>query len=147
MTPSPERLTGPKGASEFSVTRGDTLESVANRINAKMASTGARAAVRNEELLIQDASPAATASVTLQVLSGDFRTTAPAAVWVRRWTFTSPFSAAFALPLTLGQQREAPAIAANWPVFVAHLILYVLADAALLGGMIWLFNVRWRVTY
>ena len=141
------RLTGPKGASEFSVTRGDTLESVANRISAKMDSTGVRAVVRGEELLIREASPAATASVTIQVLSGDFRTTAPASVWVRGWTFTSPFSAAFALPLTLGQQREAPAITANWPVFAAYLVLYVLANAALLGGMIWLFNVRWRVMY
>jgi ABC-type transport system involved in multi-copper enzyme maturation permease subunit len=141
------RLTGPKGATEFDAARGDTLPTVANRINAKTSLTGVRAVARGEELWIQDASPAATASVRIDVLGGTFATTAPAAVWIRRWTFTSPFAAAFALPLGLGQPPESQPIAANWPVFGSYIVLYVLVDGALLALMIWLFNVRWRVTY
>ena len=141
------RLTGPKGPAEFTVSRGETLESAADRINAKTAITGLKARAENNQLSIQEDSPAASAAVGIEVLSGRFDTTAPAAVMVRRWTFTSPFSACFALPLELEKTDEGPAIAANWPVVTAHLALYVVADLVLLGLMIWLFNVRWRVMY
>ncbi len=141
------RLTGPVSGQEFTVAEGEQLEAVANRVNARTASTGVQAAVRGDQLQFRDASPAATATVSIQVLDGRFATTAPAAVWVRRWTFTSPFSASFALPLVLGETQGPPAIEANWPVFAAFVALYVLVNLALLGLMTWLFNVRWRVTY
>lgn len=140
------RLSGSKGSAEFFVRQGEPLENVANRINARRTSTGVLAVVRRDELLLRNAGQTAGMPVQIQVLDGEFRTRAPASVWVRRWTFTSPFSAAFALPLTLGQTQESPEIAAHWQVFITFVILYLVVDMALLGAMIWLFNVRWRVT-
>jgi len=61
-------------------------------------------------------------------------------------TFTSPFSASFALPLTLGQLGDAPANPGNWPVFYAFLAFYAMINTTLLWSMLWLFNVRWRVS-
>lgn len=71
----------------------------------------------------------------------------PATDIIRQSTITSPFSAAFALPLTLEGLDESVQIAANWPVFFGFLGFYVLLDAALMWVVLWLFNVRWRVVY
>ena len=68
-----------------------------------------------------------------------------ATAWVRQLTFTSPFSAAFALPLSVGDQAK-PAIEANWPVFYTFMAFYMAVNAGLLRSIVWLFNVRWRVT-
>ncbi len=68
-----------------------------------------------------------------------------AATRIGQLTFTSPFSASFALPLTLGRLSETSTIGANWPVFFAFLIFYVLVNATLLWSILWLFKVRWRV--
>jgi len=70
----------------------------------------------------------------------------PGTLWVTRLTFTSPFAAAAALPLTLGEGGAAVARAANWPVFVGFLSFYTMVNSALLACMLWLFNVRWRVS-
>lgn len=140
------RLTGPRGAAEISVRRGDGLQAVADQIAARRNSTGVTAAVQGDELLIQEAGPA-EGSIQLEVLEGSFPTRAPASVWVRRWTFTSPFAASFALPLSLGHAQDAPPVAPNWPVFAAFMLLYLAVDAAMIGLMVWLFNVRWRVVY
>jgi ABC-type transport system involved in multi-copper enzyme maturation permease subunit len=70
--------------------------------------------------------------------------------WIHGLTFTSPFSASFALPLHLGQVQTpnaaAPTIAANWPVFCGYLGFYALLNVAILGSILWLFNKRWRVS-
>ncbi len=66
--------------------------------------------------------------------------------WMNQLTFTSPFSASFSLPLILSTQTEVPAIEGNWPIVLAHLTFYVLLNASLLSSMLWLFNVRWRVS-
>jgi hypothetical protein len=58
-------------------------------------------------------------------------------------SFTSPFAAAFALPIDL--QMPGPAVVVNWPLFFSFLVFYAFANCALLGAMIWLFNTRWRV--
>lgn len=60
-------------------------------------------------------------------------------------TFTSPFSAAFSLPLSLGDPTAGTVIVGNWPVFFAFMIFYLLVNATLLWSILWLFNVRWRV--
>jgi ABC-type transport system involved in multi-copper enzyme maturation permease subunit len=76
----------------------------------------------------------------------------PATAEIGRLTFTSPFAAAFSLPLVLAHGSQttgtaaAPTIAANWPVFGGYLALYVAVNAALLGSILWLFNKRWRVS-
>lgn len=71
--------------------------------------------------------------------------TSAAAAWIGQLTFTSPFSAAFALPLTLSDPVAPPVIAANWTVFLAFLIFYLLINVTLLWSILWLFKVRWRV--
>ncbi len=65
-------------------------------------------------------------------------------------TFTSPFAAAHALPLTLGNPGNAGnpvhvSPPANWPVFLTYLLFYLMMNSMLLGTILWLFNVRWRV--
>jgi ABC-type transport system involved in multi-copper enzyme maturation permease subunit len=67
---------------------------------------------------------------------------------IAQFTLTSPFSAAFALPLDTGQSTaQVVQSAGNWPVFLGFLVFYALVDFTLLRSMIWLFNVRWRVRY
>jgi ABC-type transport system involved in multi-copper enzyme maturation permease subunit len=61
---------------------------------------------------------------------------------------TSPFSAAFAVPLDVRLATDTTAsIAAtgNWPLFLAYVGFNLVLNALLLGIMIWLFNTRWRV--
>jgi ABC-type transport system involved in multi-copper enzyme maturation permease subunit len=71
---------------------------------------------------------------------------APATLWIGQLTFTSPFAAAFSLPLSLGRFGENVPILANWPVVGGFFTFYVLLNASLLCSMLWLFNVRWRVS-
>jgi hypothetical protein len=59
-------------------------------------------------------------------------------------SFTSPFAAAFALPIDLQMPgKETPPT--NWPLFFSFLGFYGLLNCGLLGAMVWLFNTRWRV--
>jgi len=76
----------------------------------------------------------------LLLRSGD-----PAMVLVERLTFTSPFAAAFSLPLSLDRWEHVTPIAANWPVFYGFIAFYVLLNGTLLSSIVWLFNRRWRV--
>ena len=81
-------------------------------------------------------------------LAADFltRTFFPAAEatrWIGALTFTSPFGAAFSLPLHAGKDPRL----ALWPVVGSYFAFYALLDAVLLSSMLWLFRVRWRVTY
>jgi ABC-type transport system involved in multi-copper enzyme maturation permease subunit len=65
--------------------------------------------------------------------------------------FTSPFAAAFAVPLDMGPSTDTQASVAaknalgNWPLFLAYVGFSLGLNATLLGIMIWLFNTRWRV--
>jgi hypothetical protein len=67
----------------------------------------------------------------------------PVADVVTQASFTSPFAAAFALPIDL-MMPGATRATANWPFFAAFELFYLALDGALLGAMPWLFNVRWR---
>ncbi len=62
---------------------------------------------------------------------------------VAKLTFTSPFAAAYALPLTISQDV---AIKANWPVFFGYMALYGVLNLSLLFSIVELFNARWRVS-
>lgn len=69
-------------------------------------------------------------------------------------SFTSPFSAVHALPLDLGRDTSRELGVARrsderggWGLFFLHLLATLVFNAAVLGAIIWLFNVRWRVTY
>jgi ABC-type transport system involved in multi-copper enzyme maturation permease subunit len=60
-------------------------------------------------------------------------------------TSTSPFAAAFSLPMTMPTVEESRL--ANWPVFWGFVGFYTLFDFAMGVTMIWLFRVRWRVSH
>jgi ABC-type transport system involved in multi-copper enzyme maturation permease subunit len=57
--------------------------------------------------------------------------------------FLSPFAAAFALPIDLGQPGQGAAI--QWPLFLAFTGFYLTLVYVLLRTMEWLFNSRWRL--
>jgi ABC-type transport system involved in multi-copper enzyme maturation permease subunit len=67
---------------------------------------------------------------------------AAATAVVDNLTFTSPFAAAYALPLGV---TENP-IEANWPVFFGYMALYGVINLGLLFSIVELFNARWRVS-
>jgi ABC-type transport system involved in multi-copper enzyme maturation permease subunit len=61
---------------------------------------------------------------------------------------SSPFAAAFAVPLDIESPRDSSADAptGNWLLVAAHLLFGGVLNCVLLGLMIWLFSVRWRVS-
>jgi ABC-type transport system involved in multi-copper enzyme maturation permease subunit len=65
-----------------------------------------------------------------------------------KWAgISSPFAAAFAIPLDmslLGTQST-DAESGNWLLFAAYIGFTVALNTALLSSMVWLFNTRWRV--
>jgi ABC-type transport system involved in multi-copper enzyme maturation permease subunit len=61
---------------------------------------------------------------------------------IAKLTFTSPFAAAYALPLGIPDS----AIPANWTVFFCYMGLYGVINLALLFSIVELFNARWRVS-
>jgi hypothetical protein len=63
---------------------------------------------------------------------------------VRAATVTSPFAAAFALPLDIGS-RDFPARPAQWEIYSRFVLFYAVFDLVLVVTMIWLFQRRWRV--
>lgn len=68
--------------------------------------------------------------------------------WVKRLGITSPFSAAFAIPLDVEPNREdaSSPLPGDWLLFAFHMLFALALNGALLGLMIWLFNTRWRVS-
>jgi len=75
--------------------------------------------------------------------------------WCNLLSVTSPFSVAHALPFSgdkeqnnaYGQGATPSEAADGWIALGLHVLFTLLLNAALLGLMVWLFNVRWRVTY
>ena len=62
--------------------------------------------------------------------------------WVGKLTFTSPFAAAFSLPLHFS---ETP-VPANWTVFFGYLAFYGVLNLGMLFSIVELFNARWRAS-
>jgi hypothetical protein len=73
----------------------------------------------------------------------------PATILAEQLSFTSPFAAAFALPLDTGvtgdTAAQEAAAAGNWGLFLSYVAFTVLFNVGLLAAMIWLFRSRWRV--
>jgi hypothetical protein len=62
------------------------------------------------------------------------------------WTrMTSPFAAAFDIPLSSNLPDESSLGPGTWSTFLGYMIFGVVTNATLLISMIWLFNTRWRV--
>lgn len=72
----------------------------------------------------------------------------PSTAMVADAGFTSPFAAAFAVPLDVRLTTDAASTAAaigNWPLFLSYVVFNLVLNGVLLLIMIWLFNTRWRV--
>ncbi len=62
------------------------------------------------------------------------------------WSFSSPFAAAFKLPID-PQLTEIKVAPPDWRYFGSFTLFYLVLDAVLMVTMGWLFNVRWRMDY
>ncbi len=78
--------------------------------------------------------------LALAFFTQTFLPNSPITALVEGISFTSPFAAAFALPIDL--QMPGPAVVVVWSQFFAFLVFYAFANCGLLGAMIWLFNTR-----
>jgi hypothetical protein len=58
---------------------------------------------------------------------------------------TSPFTAAFSVPLRFGNPNQMPDHPGDWALYFSYLGFSSVLLAVLLVTMIWLFNTRWRV--
>lgn len=80
--------------------------------------------------------------------------------WVEYYGMTSPFAAAFSVPL-FGDQAdqmsarggsfgglgpESTSRGGNWRLLRGHLVFAAVWNGTLLAAMVWLFNMRWRVS-
>ncbi len=65
--------------------------------------------------------------------------------WVRATGVTSPFAAAFAVPLELDNTGEDASRPGNWLLYTGYLAFTAAMNCALLALMIWMFHTRWRV--
>ena len=83
--------------------------------------------------------------LAMRFFADTFFQNAKATPMVKAISLTSPFAAAFSVPMRFGNPNEVPDHAANWALYFSYLGF----SAALLGlmliAMIWLFNTRWRV--
>jgi ABC-type transport system involved in multi-copper enzyme maturation permease subunit len=68
--------------------------------------------------------------------------------WTRWVSIFSPFAIAFEVPLIPEDyaQGESPPIEGDWMLFFAYVAFTFGLNAVLLGGMVWLFRSRWRVS-
>ena len=68
-------------------------------------------------------------------------------VWFQWSTSTSPLAAAFSLPVTQGAAESGVPSEGIWWTGAARcfVMFYSLLDATMLGAMLWLFRLRWRV--
>ncbi|NUQ61017.1 MAG: ABC transporter permease subunit [Pirellulales bacterium] len=83
--------------------------------------------------------------VAVKLFADLFYPTALATVRLREFLFLSPFAAAFSLPLTLN--GETVLHAGEWWRWTApaYLVFCTLLDLVMVGTMLRLFNVRWRI--
>ncbi len=87
-----------------------------------------------------------TAPVAITLFAQAFYPGQDITATLKQLSFTSPFSAAFALPLDL-QMQGTQAIPADWPLWFSFVGFYIGLDIVLALGMIWLFHTRWRVSH
>jgi ABC-type transport system involved in multi-copper enzyme maturation permease subunit len=85
--------------------------------------------------------------LAVSFFANEFFPSHPATQYIEWVGITSPFSATFAVPLQMeliGTATESPQ--GNWLLVAAFFGCTFLWNASLVGLMIWLFNVRWRVS-
>jgi ABC-type transport system involved in multi-copper enzyme maturation permease subunit len=74
-----------------------------------------------------------------------FFAAAPATAWVKSLNMTSPFAAAFSVPMRFGNPSEMPHRAGDALLYVSYVGFSAGLLIVLMGLIIWLFNTRWRV--
>jgi len=78
-----------------------------------------------------------------------FFPTHPNAPYVAASQFVSPFGAAFEVPLDLGltddSNRNGISGRGDWRMFLAYTGFSLVFNGGLIGTMMWMFNIRWRV--
>jgi hypothetical protein len=78
-----------------------------------------------------------------------FFPTHPNAPLVAASQFISPFGAAFEVPLDVGQTDDSPRSGVlekgDWRMFLAYTAFSAVFNGGLIGTMMWMFNIRWRV--
>jgi ABC-type transport system involved in multi-copper enzyme maturation permease subunit len=74
-----------------------------------------------------------------------FFTSAPMTAWVRSANMTSPFAAAFSVPMRFANTNEMPNRAGDPLLYISYVGFSVGLLIVLLALIIWLFNTRWRV--
>jgi hypothetical protein len=84
------------------------------------------------------------APVAASVFTENFLAQSSAGEFVSMLEIVSPFSAAFNLPLNFTEASNLRNV--NVGVFWGYLGFTALYNGALLAAMMWLFNVRWRVS-
>ena len=85
-----------------------------------------------------------TAPLAVTFFATTFFPEAPATQWIVSSSFTSPFAAAFRLPID-PDLNNVTVLPPDWLFFAEYVIAYLALDGALLAVMAWLFNVRWRM--
>ena len=138
---------GPKGGQgDIALLGGESLADVMAKINAQTQDSGVMAVVQGNDLLIRQEGLDASLPVGFRVFEGEFDTTVPATIQLRRAMFVSPFAAALAMPLSLNADELAHS-GANWWRWtpISFLGFYLVLDGLLVGAMIRLFKIRWRV--
>jgi len=86
-----------------------------------------------------------TVPLAIRFFATEFFSTHPATPYVEWVGISSPFAAAFAVPLDMALTRTNEPVPGNWLLFGAYCVFTAGLNALLLSLMIWLFNVRWRV--
>jgi ABC-type transport system involved in multi-copper enzyme maturation permease subunit len=86
------------------------------------------------------------APLAVMFFADTFFPNTPEAQTVRLTSITSPFAAAFSVPLELDSTSEtATQIAQTWSIYAGYMAFTGMLLCALLALMIWMFNTRWRV--
>jgi ABC-type transport system involved in multi-copper enzyme maturation permease subunit len=83
--------------------------------------------------------------LSMRFFADTFFQNAKATPLVKAVSLTSPFAAAFSVPMRFGNPNEVPDHAANWALYFSYLGFSAALLGLLLVAMIWLFHTRWRV--
>jgi ABC-type transport system involved in multi-copper enzyme maturation permease subunit len=84
------------------------------------------------------------APLAMNFFANTFFTNSPVTPVIRSLTGTSPFAAAFFVPLEFNTP-EMDDLVGSWPHVFSYFVFSATMNACLMGAMIWLFNTRWRV--
>jgi len=83
--------------------------------------------------------------LAMSFFAGRFFPSAPMTAWVNNINMTSPFAAAFSVPMRFGNPNEMPNNAGDALLYISYVGFSVGLLVVLMALIIWLFNTRWRV--